>query len=193
MEINVKDYLSSFIKLCPEIENEVLSIYQDREYKKMEHFIKSNIAANKIAFVKEGVLRGYHINRSGEEITVGFFVAPCFALDFVSYYKGNTTAMNIQALTPVKLQVATIEDIYMINEKHHVLSKIHVKLLEELYCFHQEREASFILRSATERYLDFIEEKQELFNTIPQHYIASYLGIKPQSLSRIRKKLSTQY
>ncbi|AXT62525.1 Crp/Fnr family transcriptional regulator [Aquimarina sp. AD10] len=192
MKTSVKDYLSSFIKLSPEIENEVLSIYENRSYKKMEHFMKCDSAADKIAFVREGILRAYETNCQGEEITISFYAAPCFALDFVAFQEGKSTTMNIQALTPAKLQIANINDVYTLNEKYAVLGKIHIKLLEDLYCYHKKRETSFILNSATERYLNFINTKQELFNTIPQHYIASYLGIKPQSLSRIRTKLSKQ-
>ncbi|MBQ0735569.1 Crp/Fnr family transcriptional regulator [Aquimarina celericrescens] len=183
------DYLSSIVKLDDTAKDKFLSIYKQEHLNKYEHFIEVNTGKAKLAFLKKGILRAYRISAEGEEITTRFFVAPCFVFDFVSFRKEVSSKINIQSLTSVELQTAYVDDFLKIRNCNNVLGKIHLRLLEELCYFHKVRETSLMLDSATERYLDFINTYKELSERIPQHYIASYLGIKPQSLSRIRKKI----
>lgn len=98
--------------------------------------------------------------------------------------------MNIQVLTPSVLLSSDLDKLNILSEIYPVFHKFYRVIVEKAFAFQQERQVSFILHSATERYLQLIANRKQVFEQIPQHYIASYLGIKPQSLSRIRKNLA---
>ncbi|OJJ16325.1 hypothetical protein BKI52_34095 [marine bacterium AO1-C] len=186
----LEHFIDHIVSLTPSIKQEFLNLFQAVDIGKKQHLTRYEDRAKKIAYIQQGILRGYYVNPVGEEVTTNFFVAPTFAADYSSYLQNLPVRMNIQVLTPSVLLVSDLDNLNVLSEKHVIINKFYRVIVERAFAFQQERQVSFILNSATERYLQLIKDRKQIFEEIPQHYIASYLGIKPQSLSRIRKNLA---
>jgi CRP-like cAMP-binding protein len=182
-------FLSNFQMLTKE---EVLIIAEHthvKEFKKGLILLKEGEVCKSCYSVLKGCVREYII-KDGEEKTTAFFTEG----DAIASFTSSTTKK------PSKHFLECTEDSLLTVSNQDLESKICklIPRLESIIRFEVEKNAGkehdhlskFISSSPEERYLDFQENRPELFNRIPQHQIASYLGIKPESLSRIRKRLS---
>ena len=126
----------------------------------------------------------------GTEYNKHFFVSNNFTGGYSSLVTQKTNQINQQALTDCKLYVAPYSQIIALFDAHQDLERF-ARKLAELYFVHKEkREVDIVLMDASKRYLQFQQEYPALEQIIPQYHIASYLGITPTQLSRIRRKFS---
>ena len=162
----------------------------------LEHFDKGTFilnqgqVCNKLRFVYSGIYRVYQINE-GKEITSYFNFEHRNRLvgAFVSLLTSQPSEEYIECISPGTLVTVNYYDweaLYTISPALNTFGRL---LAEFNYILAIERIASLQYKNATNRYEAFIEQYPGLFNRIPHHYIASYLGITPESLSRIRKSL----
>ena len=148
--------------------------------------------ATKLFVVIKGCLRSYFIKENGVEITSRFFIEGQMVASFESAMTGK----------PSRLYIDTIEDSTIVSIPIKSLKKIagksisgrdhFVKFLMTRLINYMNLHASFILDNPEKRYINLIQENPELVSRLPQQYIASYLGITPVSLSRIRTRLKKQ-
>ncbi|PWV54349.1 Crp/Fnr family transcriptional regulator [Chitinophaga sp. S165] len=162
------------------------------KYKKLQpgdYFHPINKIANEIAFVEQGVLRVYACDDSGNEITKYFIKENQFGVDLVSYHASKPSKDAFQA--------AITSEIYVIHKS--VIEKlceeipnfyIFLKSATEVQLLNKIKDNDFLnFGDAKTKYLEFVNRYPTLAQQVPQQYIASYLKITPQSLSRIRKSL----
>ena len=144
--------------------------------------------SNKIAFINRGILRHYY-SKGDDEITAQFYFDSDWVGDFVSYLTRKPAKMNIQALDDCDLLVLPLDQLSNLFARNPFLEKFeHLfsrQKMIELYF----REYSFLVESPEQRYLNLVAERPNLIEKIPQYYLAEYLGVRPESLSRIRKRL----
>lgn len=159
--------------------------------KKKTTFVKSGKTCKTVGFVLSGSLRLYHI-KDGVEITSYF----CLENEWVSAYKSFLTQQpsitTIEALENTEVITFTRQQLQQwLNTPHlaYKMERFGRLIAEHLICCYEDRVASFILQSAEERYLQLLQNGNNILQRIPQHYIANYLGITPVSLSRIRKRI----
>jgi CRP-like cAMP-binding protein len=146
---------------------------------------------HEVAFIKSGIVRYFVTLPDGEEATKDFSVAGTFTLSFGSAVARQPAQVAVAAVVPTELAVwpySLLQDLYESNAEWQKLGR---RIAEVLYIRKEQRELSFLLLDAPTRYLKFCEQFGPFMAQIPQYYIASYLGIRPQSLSRLRKKLET--
>lgn len=182
--------LSQFVSF-DEKEWEVFSQYLSfSTLKKKEHFAVEGKVCNHIAFIVQGAVRYYHI-KDGQEIT-GYF---SFENELLSAYKSflqRTPNTNfIQALEETELVLITHNDLQtMLNLPLLGLKMERFgRLVAEHYiCCYEDRVTAFITQSPEERYTALEKTARGVFQRVPQHFIANFLGITPVSLSRIRKR-----
>jgi CRP-like cAMP-binding protein len=143
-----------------------------------------------IGFVNTGCMREYTIDNKGIEHIIQFAIQDWWISDLNSYLSGLPATYNIDALQ--NSEVLLLEKSAREEIVHSVprMERFFRLLLESSYVATHQRIIDSLSISTEERYLKFIKTYPELFNMVPQNQIASYLGITPQSLSRIRKKLS---
>ena len=185
-----KKIINKFVEMDEPILMEMYSLCTLVEVENKKNFIQEGEFADKLGFLLEGHLRGYIVNKNGDERTTNFYFAPTILGDYVSHSENKASEMNIQALAKSVLLQCKISDLLRLAEQHLQVALFLAKLLGHLYCFQVGRRNSFILKTNEERYIDLAKERPKVIEMIAQHYIASYLGIKPQSLSRIRKRLT---
>ncbi len=153
-----------------------------------EHFFAPGEIADKLGFVSAGVCRVYIIGQEPEDAATKYFIRPNqFIMDIESFYSNRPTDSGIQAVTDCRLLLIDRRTWQRLSEeipKLFILSKslIEVALLNKI------KDNDFLhFGTAKQKYLEFLKRYPDLALSVPQHYIASYLQITPQSLSRIRK------
>ena len=146
--------------------------------------------AKEIYFIKKGCLRFYYITDEGNEVTGFIFQENMFAGSAESFYTQQPSTQVLETLEESELLVLTYE---ALNYLYEVVPKMNVlvrKILEQRMAFAQKVVASLIIHKPKDRYIAYRELHPDLENRIPQHILASYLGITPVSLSRIRRRIS---
>jgi CRP/FNR family transcriptional regulator, anaerobic regulatory protein len=187
--MELENFIAAIVKMDIETLTELTNDFKPLELKYKEYFICSNDNADKIGYLKKGICRGYYIDKDGNDLTTNFFVAPTFISDYPAFIYNQKCQINIQALEDCEIEFTSFSFLNAIADRHLIINKFFRIIVERVYAFQQYRQVSFINKNATERYLDLIENRKTVFDRVSQIYIASYLGIKPPSLSRIRKSL----
>ena len=157
------------------------------ELKKDGYFVEAGETFEQVAFIVEGVLRISYYNNKGEEITKYF----CAENHFIANpYKGEPISEYIQAATDCKLIVFSPQNWKNITQEIPEWESMTSKIFQKAIIEKMDRRSSLVSEDATTRYLTFLKKFPNLVNRIPLVYIASYLGITQQSLSRIRKNIN---
>lgn len=178
-------------RFCPFTEaeaNALFELFQPWSLARKQCCQQEGERVQHIYFAETGLLRGYYL-KEGNEITSNFYFGPTLLGDVVALREQAPTQLNIQALEDCAMGRAKLADIDQISPKYPIIYRLFMVFFERLYTFNHKRQLSFIYDSPTERYLKLMSERPKVMAQVPQHYIASYLGIQPESLSRIRKRI----
>ena len=144
--------------------------------------------AESVAIVLDGLVRGYYIDADGNDITRGFGKNGSLCMDegVMGYEEYICVWEPLEESTLMLFDVKNFKSLIMSSEE---LKTLWIKLLEEGLRYKMYRENGFLVENATERYLHFRRLFPKLCERVPQKHIAAYLGITPESLSRIRKAM----
>lgn len=160
-----------------------------REIPKQQYWIQEGKMETEIGLVLEGSLRHYY-TKDGEEKTTYFYFENHFVGSYISSLTASPSQLTIEALTPCRLLVFSYKQLQTLYEQSKAWERFGRLLAEYLAIGLEERMVSLLTLSPEERYLQLLQgNKHKIIERIPQHYIASYLGITPVSLSRIRNRL----
>ena len=163
-------------------EAKVLSLQKD------VYFSEAGKIPRQVDFVVEGVLRGCYYDNKGEEITRCFTSENSLMVDYVNFEANTVSSEYLQACTDSKLIVFSKQSWDELSQIIVGWDNIKNKMVQ--ICMYQKsRKSPVVSKDATTRYLEFMENNPSLINRVPLMYIASYLGVTQQSLSRIRKNI----
>lgn len=178
------------IDLTDEELTRMTTFFTPKQFRKKHFLLQEGAVCRYITFVVKGCLRWYSIDTKGEEHVMQFAIEDWWISDLQSYLSGEPSMYNIDALddSEVLLLDKNSRDSLLIALPK--LERFFRLLLERSYVAAQQRLACSLSVSAEERYLAFLKAFPALPQRVPQNQIASYLGIAPESLSRIRKHLS---
>ena len=152
-------------------------------------FFSASGPFSKLLFLEKGLVRSYRVI-DGKDITFYFFTAGEFAVDYESFLKESGISLFFDALVVcdyLEFSKPTIEALY---DLFPVFERVGRIMAEQAYLSATSRVKELQAESLQDRYLKLLARNPELFQQIPQYHIASYLGVKPQSLSRVRAKLT---
>lgn len=166
------------------------ALFTPRQLKKGDYFITSGQTAKEAAFLESGIVRGFYRNDDGNEYNKHFFVNPSLFGGFASLVTQTPSQIHQQALTDCNILVANYAQIQNLFDTCPDIERIVRIMAERFFIEKEQREIDLVLLDADKRYKIFQKEFSILEQQIPQYHIASYLGITPTQLSRIRKKLS---
>lgn len=181
--------LNAIVSLTEEEQKAFLDIIEISQVKKKNFALKELEFCDRIFYVHSGALRIFY-NFNELEKTSSFCFENSWFTDFQSYLTGKKTLVNLQALeetTIINFKKSDIEKLYL---KYHNIERIGRILVEQAFVKFIEESLMVNSESPESRYLKLIEQRPELFQRIPQQYLASFLNIQPESLSRIRKRIS---
>jgi len=186
----LRAHIEKRIQLTDEEFNICSRFFIPKTIKKHRFLLNEGDVCKYLGFVNSGCLREYTLDNKGIEHIIQFAIEDWWVSDLNSFLSGLPATHNIDALQDSEillLEKSSREELLNANPKMDRFFRI---LLESNYIATRQRVADSLSESAEERYLKFIKTYPKLFEQIPQNQIASYLGITPQSLSRIRKELT---
>lgn len=166
------------------------NIFKPKVLKKDMFFLQEGEKSTEIGFVIKGVFRSYYIDRKGNDITKYFNAEGGILFSYAAYLSKKESMFYIQALEDSEILVAKISDFEKIVEGNYQLLLFYKKMIDGVLVVKEEHANSFKLLNSMERYKQFIAAYPGIEKRLKQCQLASYLGITPVSLSRIRKKLN---
>lgn len=191
MDENIKAYLIKFGLSSYLTDDEIrhsLPFFKTAVLGKRDFLSREGTICTRICIVTKGILRSYYV-KDGEQLTTYFNTEGTVATALRSYLKVVPAHENIQALTEVEMLVIEKKDLNQLFEDIPSWNKLARIVMEQLYVKMEERSISLQYDTAKERYLKFLKDFPGIIQIIPLQYIASFVGITPETLSRIRKSL----
>ena len=188
MPLQIINNIKSFVALSQNDEDAFIKILQVKKYSKKEFILQEGEICDKIFFINSGATRDY-FNIDGEEKTVQFFFGDSWFTDYGSFLTNQPTIENLQALEPCEVVHFKKSDLYNLYVTNPVFERVGRVMAENAFMRLMSLTTMRTNQDPEERYLNLLKERPEVVERIPQHYIASYLGLQPQSLSRIRKRI----
>ena len=179
--------VSKHIQLTEEEKKFFTSLLKTKELKKKQFLLKAGEISRHENFVEKGLLRAYTVDDKGQEHIAMFGMEDWWISDMYSFLTETPATQFIDALEDsviYSIDTADLEKLYLKVPKFDRFFRI---LLQNAFIANQKRVLASISQSAEEQYLAFTKKYPSLEQRIPQHQIASYLGITPETISRIRK------
>lgn len=159
-----------------------------KEYKKKDVILNKGEVDNYLSFVENGAARLFFM-KENKDLTIRFVFEFQYLTVYDSFTQRTPSRCDVEALTDMVVWRVHYDDLQMLYKTHSVGNLIGRLTVEKLYVEKLNREFSFLSETAEERYLSLLKERPDLFQKIPLKHIASYIGITPQALSRIRKRI----
>lgn len=166
-----------------------ISLLEFRSLKRFEKVLKIGDVCNEVFFINRGLLR-YFSENNEKEYTLRVFKEAEWAANYVSFLTRKPSHICIEALEDCDLFILKYDDLQTAYDNAKVFERLGRKMMESIFIEVVERTTDVLTKSTEIRYMELVEKDPQLFNRIPLKYIASMLGIEPESLSRLRRKMN---
>ncbi len=168
----------------------LLELFEKRCFKKNEIVFLAGEEVKYVYFILKGCFRQYFINEKGVERTIYFSEEKQWATELHSFLYHIPTKMNVQALEDSEVLAINYDNWYKAITTFPDFAFYHIKNHQKIVAFLKEELGAARTESIEEKYLRFVKEKPHLMQRLPLFHIALYLGTTPETISRVRKKLS---
>lgn len=158
------------------------------EVKKGARFIEAGETPKTFGFVTQGLFRFLYTDQDGKEYTKVFMPEHSFVSSYSAMVLNQASHFSIEALEDSEVLTISYSNWLELKESHPCWNALLIKVLEKAFIMKEAREREFLFLDAESRYQIFIERFPNLEHRLKQHMVASYLGIAPESLSRLKKK-----
>lgn len=192
MSEQLKTALARHITLTDQEFEHFFSHFTERKMRKRQYVLQQGDISRQLNFVIKGCLRSFETDDTGKEHIIQFSIENWWVGDMVS----NVTQ------TPSQLNIECLENCELLQIDNQKLEKLFIEIpklerffrltIQNALIVSQRRLLSVMSKSALERYLEFSDRYPQFMQRLPNHHIASYLGITPESLSRLRKEYATR-
>jgi CRP-like cAMP-binding protein len=184
----LKSFLNQFGPLSAPTLTSLVAVFEFDELKKGDYFIREGEYASEIAFLGSGIVRAFYINSQGKEYNKSFFVAPSMIGSYAALISKEKNRLPQQALSDCTIWLAKFKTLEQLSKNNHEIERLRRNMAEQFFVWNEKKQLDMALLDAKERYLIFKTEYSGIESVIPQYHIASYLGISPTQLSRIRQQ-----
>lgn len=182
------NYVSNLFDISDNDIRLLTQFFKYEKFSKGSSLEKENTVAKKLYFIKNGFIRTC-CTEDGTEITTQIVGKNDFITSFNSFVSGAVSKGNIKCISDCDVLYITKSDYDRLTRESAIWSAFCKQVYEQAIAFNLQRTTDLLTLSAEKRYLKLLAEKPEVIQNVPIQYIASYIGIKPESLSRIRKKI----
>lgn len=186
---SIINYFQNFGTLSENDRKEIQALERIVNIEKGDFFIKAGQIKDEIGFVTKGCMRYFYL-KEGEEITGEFWQENEILAAYECCILEQPSTLYIDAIEPTSLIVLPYKKLKQLSEKIDGLDRIVIQLLEKFIVESQQRIASYIIETPEERYLRLRQEMPGIEERVHQKYIASFVGVTPVTLSRIRARLA---
>jgi len=180
--------IQSYVPLSVADKELISRLFHKKIFKKGEHLLQAGNICRYIIFIETGLVRYYINNESGEQ-TNYFNKEGEFVCDYISFLPQSPSNVNIQALEDTTIYVISNNDMQQFYKDVEHGERFGRLAIEQVFISIISQITSLYTDPPDVRYSKFISNFPDIGQRIPQYYIASYVGVKPQSLSRIRKRM----
>lgn len=160
-----------------------------KTFDKKTNLLQINAIETQLTFIQKGTVRLY-IPKEEQDLTFGFVFENAFVTGYDSFLTQKPSQYAIESLTPCEVYQISKTDLDQVYTHTACGNLLGRKMAEQLFLIKSKREQSLLMETAEERYLNLFKERPQLIKEIPLKYIASYIGITPQALSRIRHRIT---
>ena len=188
--LNLVDTLKNKAGLTEEEIDLFLSFLTLKKLKKKEHYLMPGDICNAVAYINKGCMRRYIIDEHSKESILNFALEDYFIGDLESLLQRIPTTYYIQALEDSELLLLSWEDLSRVCDLIPRFKEFHDEKMQRNHYYTLKRLTFNKTATPEEKYLLLMKEQPQVFSRISLHYIASYLGIEPESLSRLRKRIT---
>jgi CRP-like cAMP-binding protein len=186
-------YFQNFNTKVPltEEEQELIKNYLTvKKIRKRQYLLQEGDVCKCVAFVEKGALRLYRINEDGSEHIVAFALEGSFITDLYSFLTNEPSMYNIDAIEDSELVLITKGPSDELRRRSSKYQEFIFQITSDAYIQLEKRITSTISLSIEERYKELIANNPDIIQRVPQHMIASYMGLNPETLSRVRRRIS---
>lgn len=155
-----------------------------------QHWVRAGELCEEFFYISEGLVRIYYVDQDGNEVNEGFYEEGKMLGPISSFVHGSPCLYYIQAIEACTLVVANYPQFHAYAEDKPDILRFEITFLQSLFLSNAKRDAKRLTSRGEQRYRWFCREYAHLLERIPQYHIASFLGMTPVSLSRLRKNLS---
>ena len=192
MKASLEKTISTYIDFTSEEFKSIRDCFQIKTLKRREILHDINSVCGNVYFIEEGIIRYFQVE-NGEEVTGQFFFTGGWYTDLESFLSNSYSRQTAQAIESTSLLYISKQDLEKLYKEIPQFERLGRLIAEQAFIGLRKKTDNLTLLDAKERYLNLLKHRPKVIRRIPQYYIASYLGIKPQSLSRIRKDVSSDF
>lgn len=161
----------------------------EKSFDKKQYFVEPGRACNYQYFILEGSCYSYYVNEKGDKSAIQLAIENHWITDSSSFFTNKSAVSTIETLEPTRALLLSKENLDILCKRHPIFDRYYRILLQNAMSTLYYRIAKTNSEDAEHRYREFAQLFPHFIQRIPQFLIASYLGIKPQSLSRIRREI----
>ena len=184
----IRNNIQKFIQLTDDEFEYFHDLLKIQNYQEGQNLLDYGSICDRAFLILTGCIRYFNVV-DGEEITGQFFFENTWYSDYESYLFNAPSQQTIQAIESTRVAILTKDALDHLYSKIPKFERFGRLIAENAFLGVKARNNSFLNQTPEERYQALLKERPKVISRIPQHYIASYLGIKPESLSRIRKRM----
>lgn len=168
------------------------TLFVPKKLRKRQYLLQEGDVCKYTTFVSKGFLRSYSVDDKGNEHILQFAFEGWWLADLYSFLTGEPSKLNMEAMEPCELLLITKPSWELLLEKIPAFEKYFRILIQNNLIATQRRLMGNLSETAEQKYLNFITNYPGCLRRVPLHMIASYLGIQPETLSRIRSNLASR-
>jgi len=184
----LENYIHHYFSISLDDCKKVSGLFKTETLEKGNYFLKSGKYCNKMSFIQEGILRIF-VSLPEREVTQWIGTRGFFITDVSSFIFRNPSRFNIQALTNTRLFTIEYEQYITMGKLVPKWNEFEKLFIGNYFVMMENRVFDLISKPAEERYQQLFDQNRELFNQVPLQYLASMLGMTPETFSRIRRKM----
>jgi CRP-like cAMP-binding protein len=181
--------IRKLVQVTDEEERHILSFFEERKYRRNQLLLRCGDVAHEVFFVLKGALHQFYIDEAGNERTCNFTFENDFITDLESFGQKTESPSSIKAITDTTCLTIRCENLSVLMKESPIVAEYFRILMEQIAAKSIKRTKLLLSFSPEKQFLQLVEEEPEIFQRVSQRLIAQYLGIAPESLSRIKKRL----
>ena len=190
-DLAIIKHIERFVSLSEEEKAAFSEIVEERRVKRKSFIVQPGFVCKHQTHIVSGALRSYFITPEGNEHTIAIAIDDWWISDFYSYTSQTPASLYVEVLEDSTIQQIGYENVERICNEYPRFERFFRLVAQKAFAFSQRRALSNIGKTAEERYLEYAKMYPQIIQRIPQYIIASYLGMSPEFLSKIRKKLAS--
>lgn len=191
--LEIRAFLDRLIELTEEIWQAVSRIGHPTQYHKKQIILQPGQICDRMIFIHKGTIRSYRLQEGIDTTYFLYFSNEFpFATEFASFRTNQPSEFYLETVDDCQVTVFYRSDIYALYERYHAMEKLGRLMAEQAYLMLDRRMSHFQFHDLQTRYLAMLWEEPNLLQRVPQHLIATYLGVTPESLSRVKQAVARQ-